>query len=162
MYLEKTPLWSKPATFNRTGMLVDYNHDSDEIKTVSPNSPAEAAGLRQGDRILTINGTKPSDDPNDPLFRQAVGTVLHLQVQRGEISQGYDVTLRNSSSCTHAVFLAERRKAQRIPTTTPVVRVNNCTLPAASPPHNHHNALKTCQAPNTTKPAPPLAIPVAH
>lgn len=95
MYLEKTPLWNKPASFNRSGMLVDYNHDSDEIKTVFPDSPAEAAGLRQGDRILTINGTKPSDDPNDPLFKQPVGTVLHLQVQRGEISQTYDVTLRD-------------------------------------------------------------------
>ena len=95
MYLEKTPLWNKPASFNRSGMLVDYNHDSDEIKTVFPGSPAEAAGLRQGDRILTINGTKPSDDPNDPLFKQPVGTVLHLQVQRGEISQTYDVTLRD-------------------------------------------------------------------
>jgi hypothetical protein len=95
MYLEKTPLWNKRASFNRTGMLVDYNHDSDEIKTVFPNSPAEAAGLREGDRILTINGTRPSDDPNDPLFRQPVGTVLHLQVQRGETSQTYDVTLRD-------------------------------------------------------------------
>jgi predicted metalloprotease with PDZ domain len=95
MYLEKTPLWNKPASFNRSGMLVDYNHDSDEIKTVFPGSPAEAAGLRQGDRILTINGTKPSDDPNDPLFKQPVGTVLHLQVLRGEIFQTYDVTLRD-------------------------------------------------------------------
>jgi predicted aspartyl protease len=95
MYLEKTSLWNQPASFNRTGMLVDYNHESDEIKTVFPGSPAEAAGLRSGDRILTINGTKPSDDPNDALFRQPVGTVLHLQVKRGEISQAYDVTLRD-------------------------------------------------------------------
>jgi len=95
MYLEKTPFWNKPAAFNRTGMLVDYNHGSDEIKTVFPGGPAEAAGLRQGDRILTINGIKPSDNPNDPLFTQPVGTVLHLQVLRGETSQTYDVTLRN-------------------------------------------------------------------
>lgn len=95
MYLEKTPLSNEPAVFNRTGMIVDYNHGSDEIKTVFPGSPAEAAGLRQGDHILTINGAKPSDDPNDPLFKQPVGTVLHLQVRRGEISQAYDVTLRD-------------------------------------------------------------------
>jgi predicted aspartyl protease len=95
MYLEKTPLSNEPAVFNRTGMIVDYNHGSDEIKTVFPGSPAEAAGLRQGDHILTINGAKPSDDPNDPLFKQPVGTVLHFQVRRGEISQAYDVTLRD-------------------------------------------------------------------
>jgi hypothetical protein len=95
MYLEKTPSWNKPAAFNRTGMLVDFNHDSDEIKTVLPNSPAEALGLKPGDRILTINGAKPSEDPNDPLFIQPVGTILHLQVKRGEITQPYDITLRN-------------------------------------------------------------------
>ena len=95
IYLDKTPLWNKPAVFNRTGMIVDYNHGSDEIKTVFAGSPAEAAGLRQGDRILTINGDKPSDDPSDPLFKQPVGTVLHLQVQRGDISQACDLTLRD-------------------------------------------------------------------
>ncbi|MBB5060937.1 C-terminal processing protease CtpA/Prc [Granulicella aggregans] len=76
-------------------MLVDYDHESDEIKTVSPGSPAEAAGLRQGDRILTINGTKPADEPDNPLFKQPVGTILHLQVKRGESSQVYDVKLRD-------------------------------------------------------------------
>ena len=95
MYLEKTPSWNKPASFNRTGMLVDYNHDSDEIKTVFAGSPADAMGLRQGDRILTINGAKPGDNPNDPLFTQPVGTILHLQVKRGDTTQPYDITLRD-------------------------------------------------------------------
>ena len=95
LYLEKTPLWNKPATFNRTGMIVDFNHDSDEVKTVLPGGPADAAGLRQGDRILTINGAKPADDPNDPIFKQPAGTVLHLQVRRGEISQPYSIQLRD-------------------------------------------------------------------
>ena len=95
MYLEKTPGWNKAATFNRTGLLVDFNHDSDEVKTVLPNSPAAIAGLLQGDRILTINGAKPSDDPDEPLFRKAVGTVLHLQVQRGVDVRNYDVSLRD-------------------------------------------------------------------
>lgn len=95
MYLDKASGWSKPATFNRVGVLVDFNHDSNEVKTVFPGSPAEDAGLMQGDRILTINGVKSSDDPNEPLFRQPVGTVIHLQVQRGTDLRNYDIRLRD-------------------------------------------------------------------
>ncbi len=95
MYLEKTAAWNKPQPFNRTGMLVDYNEGSDEVKTVFPGSPAEAAGLKVGDRIVGINGNKPSDDPNDPIFMQPIGTVLHLQVQRNDTSQSYEVKLRD-------------------------------------------------------------------
>ena len=95
MYLEQAPGWNKPVAFNRVGVLVDFNHDSDEVKTVLPGSPAAVAGLRQGDRILNINGARPSDDPNDPMFRQPAGTVLHLQIQRGANSRSYDIRLRD-------------------------------------------------------------------
>lgn len=95
MYLEKTAAWKKPGVFNRTGMIVDYNEGSDEVKTIFPGSPAEIAGLKPGDRIVAINGSKPSDDPNDPVFKQPIGTVLHLEVLRGKTSQTYDVTLRD-------------------------------------------------------------------
>ena len=95
MYLEKAPGWNKPAPFNRLGVLVDFNHGADEIKTVLPKSPAEIAGLMPGDRILSINGAKPSDDPNEPLFRQPAGTTIHLQVQRGAVSRDYEIRLKN-------------------------------------------------------------------
>lgn len=95
MYLEKTHGWSEPASFNRAGVLVDYNHESDEVKTVFPGSPAEIAGLKQGDRILTIDGARPSGDPNEPLFRQPAGTVLHLRVLRGTETLVYDITLHD-------------------------------------------------------------------
>lgn len=95
MYLEKNPNWNELGVFNRTGMLVDFNKGSDEIKTVFPGSPAEAVGLKQGDRIVTIDGKRPSDDPNDPLFIQPVGTVLHLNIKRGDKFQPYEITLRD-------------------------------------------------------------------
>jgi C-terminal processing protease CtpA/Prc len=52
-------------------------------------------GLKAGDRIVAINGNKPSDDPNDPVFKLPIGTVLHLDVRRGETSQAYNITLRD-------------------------------------------------------------------
>ena len=48
MYLERMPGWNKPAVFNRVGVLVDFNHESDEVKTVFPDSPAAIAGLLPG------------------------------------------------------------------------------------------------------------------
>ena len=48
MYLEPAPGWSKPAAFNRVGILVDFNHESDEVKTVLPGSPAAVAGPAAG------------------------------------------------------------------------------------------------------------------
>jgi S1-C subfamily serine protease len=63
------------------------------VKIVFPGSPAEAAGLRRGDLITDINGTKPADDAHDPAFTQPVGTVLHLTVRRDGVEHIYDVTL---------------------------------------------------------------------
>ena len=76
-------------------MLVDFNEGSDEVKTVLAGGATDAAGIKPGDRILAINGNKPSDDPNDPLFKQPAGTVLHLQVKRGEEVRLRDITLRD-------------------------------------------------------------------
>ena len=95
MYLEKTAAWSQPEAFNRAGMIVDYNQGADEVKTVFPGSAAESAGVQLGDRVVAINGNKPANDPNDPVFKQPAGTVLHLAVRRGEATRVLDITLRD-------------------------------------------------------------------
>ena len=92
MYLEKLPDWDARELFNRAGLIYDNQDRGDEVKTVFPGGPAEAAGLRPGDLITAIDGTKPADD-HDPAFTRPVGTVLHLTVRRDGVEHTYDVTL---------------------------------------------------------------------
>ncbi len=93
MYLEKTADWNRREVFNRAGLLFDPVDGTDQVMTVLPGSPAERAGLKPGDRITSINGHPPADDPNDPVFLQPVGTVLHLKVLRDGRSSNYEIRL---------------------------------------------------------------------
>jgi hypothetical protein len=73
---------AKPEVFNRARLLLDPVNGVDNVMTVLAGSPGEASGLKPGDSITAINGQTPSDDPNDPIFSQPIGTVLHLAVRR--------------------------------------------------------------------------------
>lgn len=95
MYLEKNANWDKPEIFNRAGLILDPDDGVDNVMTVLDGSPAEAAGIKPGDVITSIDGQPPEDDPNDPVFNQPVGTVLHLTVRRNGDVRVYDVTLRD-------------------------------------------------------------------
>jgi hypothetical protein len=94
MYLENNANWAKPEVFNRAGLILDTVDGAESVMTVLPGSPGEAAGLRPGDKITDINGRRLSDDPNDPIFTQPVGTVLHITIRRDGVLHVYDVTLR--------------------------------------------------------------------
>jgi N-acyl-D-aspartate/D-glutamate deacylase len=95
MYLEKNTNWDKPEVFNRAGLILDFVDGVDTVMTVLPGSPGEAAGLKPHDKITAINGQPPADDPNDPIFVQPAGTVLHITVRRDGALHVYDVTLRD-------------------------------------------------------------------
>jgi len=94
MYLETTANTNKPEVFNRAGLILDPIEGVDHVMTVFAGSPGEASGLKPGDSITGINGKRPSDDPNDPIFNQPVGTILHLTVSRHGEVHAYDVPLR--------------------------------------------------------------------
>jgi hypothetical protein len=95
MYLEKNANWAKPEIFNRAGLILDFVDGVDNVMTVLPGGRCEAFGLKVGDRITAINGKPPSDDPNDPIFCQPIGTVLHITVRRNGTLHIYDVALRD-------------------------------------------------------------------
>jgi len=99
MYLEKNASFAAPEVFNRAGLLLDPDDKPDgvvaNIMTVLPGSPGETSGLKPGDTITAINGHPPSEDPNDPVFNQAPGTVLHLAIRRDNTLRSYNVTLKD-------------------------------------------------------------------
>jgi hypothetical protein len=95
MYLEKNDNWGKVEVFDRAGLILNPVNGVDMVMTVLSESPGEASGLKPGDSITAIDGQSPSVDPNDPIFNQPVGTVLHLTVSRNGRVQIYDVTLKD-------------------------------------------------------------------
>ncbi len=58
------------------------------VRGVDPGSPAAAAGLRRGDRVLSLNGRSAADiigaDDFSALTASETGQVLNLRVERGQ------------------------------------------------------------------------------
>jgi serine protease Do len=76
-----------PETITPTlGAALGLNRDSGVILSdIAPHSPADSAGIEQGDVILAIDG-KPMRESRDfalAVFRGAPGDELHLEIQRG-------------------------------------------------------------------------------
>ncbi|MDQ3283284.1 MAG: protein kinase [Acidobacteriota bacterium] len=75
------------VAFNFTSMLtrpwlgVDYTRDRGMVLEVESRSPAEAAGIRQGDRIVAMNGVRIA--PNvKPLYFASAGRPLPVVIER--------------------------------------------------------------------------------
>lgn len=77
------------------GIRVAYEADSARILEVLPNSPAEKAGLRAGDRIVAFEG-KPVDQAHplaNYLRRYRPGDTVHLTVLRDGEEHTLSITL---------------------------------------------------------------------
>jgi len=76
------------------------------INAVLPGSPALAAGVRPGDRVLAIDGTYARDLPlNDAIrrVRGAEGTVLELSLRRAGVEDAVTVRIRRGPVAVRAV-----------------------------------------------------------
>ncbi len=65
------------------------------VSDVLPDGPAQAAGVRIGDMLLTIDGKAPSSVPYVAfhLMSRESGDKVHLDVLRAELRLGFDVAL---------------------------------------------------------------------
>lgn len=85
------------ATKNITKYVGIYFGDSDnlnsEIKYVNPDSPAEIAGLKQGDKIVGINGIK-TENPME-IANNINTDIVEFTIKRNETEKNIKVNTKN-------------------------------------------------------------------
>jgi carboxyl-terminal processing protease len=71
--------------FAGLGVEVDFQDDVVTVVSTMPNSPAERAGIRPGDRIVAVDGTPITGVRADSIVRRMrgpVGTLVRLTIRR--------------------------------------------------------------------------------
>jgi hypothetical protein len=99
MYLEPGPQAGSPDLYDRSGLFL-LRADGGKALTVgavTPTGPAEQAGVREGDRILAIDGTAVATRPITAwrayLREHPPGTRVKLHVERGGKAHDLTITL---------------------------------------------------------------------
>jgi carboxyl-terminal processing protease len=98
------------------GIRLQANEETGALTVVEPipNSPAAAAGIRVGDRILAIDGQTTdgmSVEDASSLIRGEVGTEITLQIDRGQ--GGFDVALTRARIELPTVRYSPRQEGDR-------------------------------------------------
>jgi PDZ domain/Aspartyl protease len=95
IYFEPNANYAKPDVFDRSGLWINSAENGYEIVDVIAGGPAEAAGLKVGDRIRRVDG-KATSEVALPALRtrfksDAPGTKIRIEYERG--GQPHDTTL---------------------------------------------------------------------
>lgn len=82
--------------FAGLGVEVDFREDRVTVITTMPNSPAEAAGLRSGDRIVAVDSVPITGIRAEAIIRRmrgAAGTQVRLTVRREGVAEPIQLTV---------------------------------------------------------------------
>jgi uncharacterized iron-regulated protein len=87
-----------PTSKVKLGVILENTDNSVRIKSISENSNAERAGLKDGDLLLAINGTELIDieDLTDKLKSLDVGDRALMIVKRGSEEMDVEIQFRES------------------------------------------------------------------
>jgi PDZ domain len=87
LFFEKNRLYGERDVYDRAGFWANAAGDTFVVVDVTPGSPADAAGLRAGDRILVANGKRAVGELSlhdlRLLKKAPPGTNMILEVRRG-------------------------------------------------------------------------------
>lgn len=99
IFFEKNKLHAERDVYDRAGFWANVAGDAFVVVDVIAGSPADAAGLKTGDRIVAVNGKRAVGEislPDLRLLKKAPpGTNLILDVQRGSARQTINITLKD-------------------------------------------------------------------
>jgi len=98
LYLAKNGEFDTPFAFTRTGIAIDSVSGAVIVASVMPDSPAQQAGIRRGDRLVAIDGRSAaalSPDQIREYWTMPAGTTLRVTVSRGGKPLDVDLTLRD-------------------------------------------------------------------
>lgn len=98
LILEKNGNYGKPDVFDRSGMYLQKTPGEFEVIEVITGSPAEKAGIKAGDKIVSINGKKAFQltlHEARRLFLLPLGTSINLILKKGESFRPATIVLRD-------------------------------------------------------------------
>ncbi len=99
IYFEKNKNHGRRDVFDRAGFWINLGDGAFDVVDVIAGAPAEAAGLKPGDRIVGVNGKKAGSEitlPDLRLLKMAPpGTNLILDVLRGTQRLTINITLKD-------------------------------------------------------------------
>jgi hypothetical protein len=99
IFFEKNKNHGERDVFDRAGFWVNLGDGAFDVVDVIAGAPADAAGLKTGDRIVAVNGKKAGSEVTLPDFRilkkAPAGTNLILEVLRGAQRLTINITLKD-------------------------------------------------------------------